>query len=148
MTITYADVDVPPPPRLSFSCDISAMNRMWDDDADLAIWDHSSPLVIVGVSIPVSYWKLNLIQQYRKYAPEQFWLVFSKEDGQKQPLSVIIRQIRSSRKVLDQSIANLARHELGTRFEETFTYRKGGKYYVCQKASSIARLYEKMDVDL
>ncbi|KAI9068755.1 hypothetical protein FKP32DRAFT_1558369 [Trametes sanguinea] len=143
-TLTYTDADVPPPPSLSFSQDIAAMNRIWDDDAAFALWDHSSPLVIAGVSVPVSYWRQNLIHEYRKETPERFWLTFSKDDGEKKPLTTIVRELRSSRKALDQSVVNIAREHLGPQFDETFTYRKGGKLHVCRKPSTIAKLYGEM----
>lgn len=54
--LTYQSGDVPSPPSLSFTTSIADMNCIWDDQ-DSTLWNHTSPLEILNVRIPVIYWR-------------------------------------------------------------------------------------------
>ncbi|EIW58939.1 uncharacterized protein TRAVEDRAFT_123646, partial [Trametes versicolor FP-101664 SS1] len=136
--LTYQDCDVPPPPPLSFTMGIDHMNRIWDD-ADL---HHPSPLTILGVPVPVFYWRE--IYRYGKGGPNGFWAKHSTED-RRHPLTTIVGDLRLARKASDEYASIAARETLGVRFDDVFTYRKGRDNHVYQKHSSIARMYRLME---
>lgn len=61
-TITIPSADIPDPPPLYSHGSIEFINGIWDDNP--ATWNHSSPLRINGISIPLVYWRA--IYSYRR----------------------------------------------------------------------------------
>ncbi|KAI0669306.1 hypothetical protein C8Q78DRAFT_977855 [Trametes maxima] len=136
---------------------------MWDDE-EVSRWNNSSPLEILGVRIPVVYWPLiyqykrsdewsrikqrwldwkHLIAEYRKLGHDGFWNSHSR-DGRMLPLTAIVKALRATRKLENERIAAIAKDELGSDFDMAFSYRKGKEYVVCQRPTSISRLFLQM----
>lgn len=54
--ITTRQINIPCPPRVSFSKDIEKLNRVWDDLSPS--WNPAeSALIIDGKPVPVKYWR-------------------------------------------------------------------------------------------
>jgi hypothetical protein len=64
--LQFTAESVPDPPAVSFANNIPRLNSMWDDKTDY--WCGTSPLVVSGHPIPVSYWP-----EMYKYGKKDQW---------------------------------------------------------------------------
>ncbi|KAG1901177.1 uncharacterized protein F5891DRAFT_950945, partial [Suillus fuscotomentosus] len=156
------DSDIPDPPAISFSNDISSLNSMWDDHTEH--WQGASFIVIQGHPIAIEHWPVlyrygrdqqwkgtknkwtdwrDIIQCYRQGSPEEFWAKFS-IDGEHMTFTTIIQKLRDVRKETHSHIMQQAYEEFGATFNAHFTYRRGGKEYVMTKPSAIAKRYTEL----
>ncbi|KAJ7736982.1 hypothetical protein DFH07DRAFT_985795 [Mycena maculata] len=168
--ITFRECDIPDPPAVSYAKSIEELPRVWDDNSP--DWNGTSPLSINNTPIPLVYWPTVykywkgtqwkgvkktwfdwkiLVRAMSGMSMEDFWVHFSAPDkfGQLHPLKYtpLLARLAAERKVADEKLADLARHELTT---EQLTYRKGAQLHVMTKPAMIAACYRRLkgiDVD-
>ena len=81
---------------------------------------------------------------WRKGTPEQFWAAFSVPDGKELTYTLILERLAKERTAGYQQLSEDARKEYGDRFDEVFSYIKGGQRWVKSKACDIAKQYLKL----
>ncbi|KAG2115289.1 uncharacterized protein F5147DRAFT_569635 [Suillus discolor] len=158
--LKLADADIPNPPAISFVNNISQLNSMWDDH--MVHWRGESVMNIQGHPIALEYWPLlycysrdhqwkdtkskwtdwwvsaYVVECYREGTKAQFWEEFS-ADGKCMTYTVIVQKLCAKRKMALAAAVEHACKEYGDKFNDLFTYWKGGEEHVMVKPSAVAK---------
>lgn len=84
-----------------------------------------------------------ILDRWRKGTPEEFWAEFSVE-GQKMPMTMIVKHLRAIRVEEDKVLADQARREYGASFDEHFFCRKGSIRVPLSNSTAIAKRYREL----
>jgi hypothetical protein len=85
------------------------------------------------------------MDEFNSLGQNGFWVKWSK-NGVRCHSTNILRGLKEERRQRNDALANEARVQYGADFELQFAYKKGRKYGVCARSSSIARRYGVMKV--
>ncbi|KAF9472358.1 hypothetical protein BDN70DRAFT_818798 [Pholiota conissans] len=146
--LTITQDEIPPPPAISFVNKYEVLNAMWDDKSEY--WKGFSHLVIRGCHIPIVYWKEGNVSNYKilvdamRESSIPSFLEEYTENGALLSYTTILDKLRRKRIAESERLAALAREEFGSRFNEVFGYKKGGKWVPKQTALDIAKQYSEM----
>jgi hypothetical protein len=84
------------------------------------------------------------VKRYRKGTPELFWAAFSSADGKKLTYTLILERLAKERTARYKQLSMDARMEYGDRFNNIFSYTKGGQCMVKSRTCDIAKQYCEM----
>ncbi|KAG1897689.1 uncharacterized protein F5891DRAFT_902528, partial [Suillus fuscotomentosus] len=137
--LQLVDDDIPDPPAVSFANDILRLNAMWDDNT--AHWLNESIITIQGhPSLKWTDWR-DVVERYRQGTPDHFWADFKTDSGERMKFTAIVQKLRDERKAEHTALVERAHREFHAKFDDLFTYRRGGEGHVMTKPSAIARKY-------
>ena len=159
-TILYTADTLRDPPTLSYRSEKELEQLVKD-------WTESAYLTLEGVGVPLCFWRRlysrtrprawdKIKDQWGKYrlfvaafksyeTAEEFWdrmHALLMRPGERANFTFISNVLRKERVMRDSSDAEAAKEEyLGPKFDEEFSYRKGGKQLVLKRPHDIARRY-------
>jgi hypothetical protein len=86
-----------------------------------------------------------IMDEYQGSSPTDFWNKFTDEKGKRMSFTAISQVLRDDREAAAIALAEKARKAFSReRFDELFSYTKGGRKYIKTKDVDIAKTYEKL----